>query len=262
MTQHLPQRTRIRHALCAALLIVVSQHAAHASTFAVGKTQYDAHALRMENLRADINIRVAAQDGITVNYNGPQELADLLDMEIANNTLTIGQRKRAPIRAGNVSVVTIGTGINKNVVTINGETTVTEGDGIVVVNGQTAHARPQLDIVVPPGTPLILTRFKGKANIGDVRGPLTLDTSGDVHVDSVAETLDLEVTGNGDVRIAAGEVRILNARVSKNGKIRFDGHALEANLTATGNGDLSVAHIEHQPRVRVSRNGDISVGNW
>ncbi|MGI9332846.1 MAG: GIN domain-containing protein [Gammaproteobacteria bacterium] len=227
---------------------------------------------------ATVNVEVADQDQMTFVVTGSPELAGAITAKLAGDTLAVRQTRAASV--GNVSVTTTGDGgSSRNVVTIGDQTFVSEGDGVVVVTGSSQEP-VTVDITVPRGTPLEFVRFRGDANIGDVDGPLTLDTSGEIRVGKVTDAkirversgeafiehvqgrLELEVSGNGEVHIEQGDVAMLEARVTRNGDIRFDGRAAEAVLSATGNGEIVVAEVAKRPQTSVSRNGKIHVGNW
>ncbi|MGI9304024.1 MAG: GIN domain-containing protein [Gammaproteobacteria bacterium] len=269
-------------ALYIVLYTLVLCNAADARELEIGTAEYDADALRLESLRADVEVKVRQQDGVTVRLAGPQELAGAITARVEGSTLTLRQEKSSSTSVGDVSVITVGAGdgASKSVVTINGETVVAQGNGVVVVSGRKVRGKLSLEITVAPGAALDFRNFKGDATIGDVRGPLTLDTSGhvrvgevthtelhvrrsgDVYVASVTGELELEVAGNAAVAIAGGDVDVIKARVKSNGRASFGGLAMEAELSADGNGDLSVAAVDKRPRVHVSRNGRINVGNW
>ena len=135
-------------------------------------------------------------------------------------------------------------------------------------------------ITVAVGTPLQLRNFAGTAEIGDVKGPLRLTTSGNVRIGEitrasvyvqrsgrvqiakVTEQLELDVTGNAEAKIASGDVEHLNVYVANNGEATFGGRAEQASLSATDNGEMSIARVVHPPTTRVARNGSIRVENW
>lgn len=243
---------------------------------------FDAGALRFEDLRADLVVKVGHDQKITLTLFGSKEQIDAVSTDMEDETLVVGHGKGSGTTVGDVSVISLGQsdGTSRSAVTINGDTVVTEGGGVVVISGQTTGEKLRVEAAVPLGTSLSLTNFKDEATIGDVRGPLTLDTSGKVQVGEVTRTdvqvrgsgdvrfayvigqLDLEVRGNGDLTVAAGNVHVLSARVKNNGKATYLGRATQAQLFATGNGELAVATVVEPPIIHVSRNGEINVGNW
>ena len=247
-----------------------------------GVTQFDAGELRLEDVRAEVDVTVEPRNGIEIRLSDVSAEDATFATTVEGGALTVKEKRGASTSVGDVSVIslTAGDGTNKSYVTIDGQTVVTKGNGVVVLGNAVTASRPRLEIDVPPGTAITLVNYRGEANIGDLHAPLIVETSGTVHagdvtraeldvrrngevsVDSVAERLEMSVTGNGSVTVAGGEVEKLDARVKKNGKATFEGRALEAELSATGNGYLSVAAVERRPRVRESRNGEVHVGNW
>jgi len=240
---------------------------------------FDADKLEVNDLNAVLTVRVKTQDGVSVAMKGPQQLVENIELDLHDDTLRVHQQKTPSL--GNISATTInhGKGNSHSVVSINGQTIVVRGSGVTVVE-HSPQERVSIDITVPQGTPMSFAGLKGDADIGDVLGPLVLETSGDVrvgrvatatvdvsrsgdvHIQQVAEQLDLNVSGNGEARISDGNVDHLTISVTDNGEAEFDGSADNAYLSATDNGDLTVAHVVNKPKIHTSRNADINVANW
>ncbi|MGI9333769.1 MAG: hypothetical protein ACR2RL_11525, partial [Gammaproteobacteria bacterium] len=221
--------------LVAASLTMAFFTCVDAADLGSGVTQFDAGELRLEDVRADVEVIVESRKGIEVRLSADTGGHASFAANVEDNALTLTENRGVRTSVGDVSVIslTAGDGSSKSYVTIDGQTVVSKGSGVVVLGSTSASGHPRLEISVPAGTAVTLANHRGEATIGDLHAPLIVETSGTVHagdvtwselrirrngevkLNSVAERLELFVTGNGSATVAGGEVARFEARVEK-----------------------------------------------
>lgn len=103
----------------------------------------------------------------------------------------------------------------------------------------------------------------GDVDAGAVRGALSVDLrgSGSVDVTSVdGPSADLTLVSSGDINVAGGRVRTLNASSTGSGNVRFGGAAETTRASVTGSGDISIADAGRVQDLRDSGSGSVHVG--
>ncbi|MET0070205.1 MAG: hypothetical protein ABW096_09185 [Candidatus Thiodiazotropha sp.] len=241
---------------------------------ALAGKQYQAGTLRLESISARITIVV--DDSQVISVAAPPDLPNgMFETRLLDDTLLISQEAQAG--HGDITVISMGNrGGNRSAVTINGETTLIEGNG-VVVSSDTYLPLPSLTITVPAGTSVELIDFRGKADIGNIDAPLHITGGGKVHcgdvtraklkvgrnarirIARVSEELEIKAAGNSRVYLAEGGVTRMQADVEGNSRVRFSGHAEKAALSVTDNGRLFVAAVDQQEFTSISRNGRLTI---
>ncbi|MCU7845369.1 MAG: hypothetical protein KZQ93_16185 [Candidatus Thiodiazotropha sp. (ex Monitilora ramsayi)] len=244
---------------------------------AYGGEQYKAQKLRLENLSARVDVVVADVPGISVN-TGTGSLSDRLDIRQHEDSLLIRQKAQAGY--GDISVITSGRGgDNRSILSINGRTTVIDGNSLVVMHNQPQQTQV-LNITVPTGTPVELIDFRGRAIIEDTMASLHVQGGGRIeagsissarldvgknariNIDHVSRDIDINASGNSKVDLKSGDVRTLRADVTGNSKVKFGGHAVNVNLSVSDNARLFVASADRRESTRVHRNGRLTIGDW
>ncbi|MEW7990699.1 MAG: hypothetical protein AB2728_15100 [Candidatus Thiodiazotropha sp.] len=243
---------------------------------AMAGKQYQAGTLRLESISARITIVVADSQGISVAAS-PDLPNGMFETSLFDDTLLIKQEAQAS--HGDITVISMGNrGGNRSAVTINGETTLIEGSGVVVA-GDTHHPLPSLTITLPAGTSVELIDFRGKADIGNIHAPLYITGGGQVrcgeatrtkldvgrnariHIARVSEVLEIKAAGNSRVYLTEGGVSRMQADVEGNSRVRFSGRAKKAALSVTDNGRLFVASVDRRESTSISRNGRLTINN-
>ena len=256
--------------------------ATHAETNELLSNQYqDVTGIRLENIRMKVDIKTHDEDHVKVKVFGPKEQQDIVQVKQDGAKLIVQQTK-ASYTVGDVSVITHSMGKNNNsrsVVTIGGKTTVVEGNGVVITQGN-SQPPMNMEIIIPAGTPLSLVDFSGKASIGDIRSSfrmqgsgkviagnladvdLDIDKNAKIEINQVERNLSITAAGNSKLRLKHGDVEQLQAKLSGNSKVKYEGHAQKGNFSVTDNGKLFVSSIAERGASTISRNGRATVGNW
>jgi|GEM_PF-5650085 len=241
--------------------------------------KFDAHNLRFENIKMKLEIKTHTAKGIEVKVFTPDVKEKYIGFEMSGDELVVEQLKTASI--GNISVISqsTGNGGGRSVVSIGNQTTIIEGNN-VVVSHNSSQARPRMEISIPVGTSLTLNNFKGKAMIGNTEGAFNMNGSGKVvagnlnkveleisknakvEINQVKQLLKVDASGNSKLHLQQGNVENLQVSVTGNSRVKYGGHAHKASLSVTDNGKLFVASVDERRNSTISRNGRLTIGNW
>jgi len=237
--------------------------------------------IRLENIKMKIDVSTHNENDVKIDVIGPKDLHDLIQIKNQDSELVIRQLK-SEYTVGDVSVITYSTGKNdssRSVVTIGDKTTIVDGGGVVVAQ---SDKRPSMhmEIKVPAGTPLSLIDFSGKATIGDIRSSFYMQGSGKVTTGSLADVnleidknakveiyevenyLSVLATDNSKLRLKHGDIKEMQAELSGNSRVKYEGHANKGHFSITDNSKLYVTSVDQRSNSKISRNGRLTVGNW
>lgn len=241
--------------------------------------RFDASKVCLEDVSVQVTIDVREQDIVSVTINGPDRMRNAVSLQVADGCLIVRQSAAASI--GEVSVLTLGNGPgnSRSVIAINGVTAVVGGNGVVVANSAPTEAT-SIEVTIPPGTPLQMRRFSGKATIGDLKAPFSFTGSGKVEAGELTD-MSIEVTRNGKFQAAkvSGQLKInasgnsrvgfttgyvdqLHADLQGNSRVKYAGHAHQAKVSVTDNARLFIASLDTRQETHVTRNGHLTIGNW
>lgn len=242
--------------------------------------KFKADSVRFDNLGMKLDIVEGDSDSIEIRLFNHDDEAKLVKFKVSGNELLVDQVNN--YSTGNISVISQGasTGKGRSVVTIGNQTTIVNGNHVVVSHSGIVQAKPRMEVSLPIGTPLTLYNFKGKARIGDIAGPLKMKGSGKiiagklntvdldlgknakVDIDLVEKRLRVNASGNSRLHLQQGNVENLQAVLSGNSRVKFGGHADKASLSVTDNGKLFIASVDERENSAISRNGRLTIGNW
>lgn len=240
---------------------------------------FDASSLRLENIKMKLEVKTHLSEGIEIKIFTPGVVEKIIETRMSGDELVVEQLKTTSI--GDISVISHGTGNGggRSVVSIGNQTTIIEGNNIVVTQSN-SQARSWMVISLPVGTPLSLENFKGKAEIGNTEGAFNMDGSGNVvagnltavtldigknakvKINQVKQFLKVNASGNSKLQLQQGNVETLQVNVVGNSRVKYGGHAHEASLSVTDNGRLFIASVDKRQNSKISRNGRLSIGNW
>lgn len=219
--------------------------------------------------------------GVNVNVWGGSAVA-----MGTGSSVTIGSNN--VVNCGNVRV----SGVN---ITTNGDCSISSGNifqrfasaftrspqsrSVVVTDN--CNGLIKITVKLPQGGAVRLEDVFGTSVIGDTDGDLQVEASNGsvqagrvvnanleisgvskINVAEVNGTLDMEVSGCGNIRVNGGKVSKLDIEVSGTGHATFDGAADKAKLEVSGCGSINVASVKNKPKQEVSGVGKIKVGNW
>lgn len=253
-------------------------HSAIADEAFTSKT-FKADSVRFDNLGMKIEITSDDRDDIEIRlFNYEEE--NLVKFKVSDNELLVDQVNTSSV--GNISVISQGSasGNGRSVVTIGNQTTIVNGNHVVLSHQGLMQPQPRMEVSLPVGTPLSLYNFKGKARIGDLSGPLKMTGTGKiiagklnsvdldlgknakVDIDHVKQKLTVNASGNSRLHLQQGNVENLEVVLSGNSRVKYGGHADKASLSITDNGKLFIASVDEREHSAISRNGRLTIGNW
>lgn len=121
------------------------------------------------------------------------------------------------------------------------------------------------DIIIPSTNASLDLRVTGAGNVrfGHVaRTKIHVTGSGSVSGQSVSQELEIRATGHGNIRVQEAKLNNLTIAISGSGNAKIGGYSQDATLKITGAGNISVGHVTNHPRISVIGAGNVSVGNW
>lgn len=236
-----------------------------------GPKRVFASALEVHGIVADIQVDTHCNSGIEYTITGPADQVKAIRSNVRGNTLVI-EGDSPGSSSSSVTVVGGGGGIvMSNVFGRGNVTTVVTGSG----GGENAV---KVTVRVPRGASVNANHVLGNVVIGDTDGPLTASVqgnnvyagrvtsarltvqgSGDVHINEVNGTVMAQAQGSGDIEINRGSMPSLTATIQGSGNIKVGGSATTASLTIMGSGDIRVAHVLQRPMESVMGSGNIRV---
>lgn len=241
--------------------------------------KFDAHSLLLENIKMKLEVKTHTKKGIEVKVFTPEVAQKFIGFKMSGGELIVEQLNT--VSTGDISVISqsTGNGGGRSVVSIGSQTTIIEGNNIVVAYNS-AQVRPRMEVSIPVGTPLTLNSFKGKAMIGNTEGTFNMSGSGKVvagnlnavkidigknakvEINQVKQLLTVNASGNSKLKLQHGNVENLQVSVTGNSRVKYGGHAHKASLSVTDNGKLFVASVDERRNSTISRNGRLTIGNW
>ena len=143
-------------------------------------------------------------------------------------------------------------------------TMATEGQDAVIrmaprnVEGTFSGYDIKLTVTVAPGTPLAIGGFIGRAAIGDLDAPLSLEaTAGEVKAGRLT-TASLESSGSMDVEIASVE-GALSFSSSGSGSLKAGAVGLTA-IEIDGSGSADIASVAGGLNIEIAGSADLTIG--
>ncbi len=108
-------------------------------------------------------------------------------------------------------------------------------------------------------------RISGSSDVylGRVSGPLEarISGSGDVHAIMLAGPLMAKITGSGDVTVDGGRAPTVMASIAGSGDVKFRGVAGDLSASIAGSGDVDVARVTGVVSKHVVGSGEVNVGH-
>ncbi len=251
------------------LLGLVVTGPAMAADTEVAHGPFEVESVTLSGLRGTLRVEVVDGSETTLRVSGPQKSVDALEVDANAGSLEV----RAPSTGNSVTVVT-----NSTVVTGPGATANVQIGG----NTDSTAGGAPLDLVLelPRGTAFTLDGFAGEAEIGDLGadvsiglvdghaslgkvGSARLATVGaaSIEVASVEGDLEVGVTGDGKVTVAAGTVGDARLKVTGAGSIAVEAPIETAEVDMVGAGSVRLAEVEKQPSVQQVGAGQFQVGS-
>ena len=183
----------------------------------------------------DVNVRRGAPS-MVVLAERPEDVLT----ELHGGVLSVSQRSKV-VSGGSVMMNLQGDG-NIQIVSVNGNVTISHGRGQRVVQDQANMGRVLVEVTVPELPASAAVAGSGEVVLHDVR----------------QDTLKLEVSGSGTIH-AAGEVVRLSADVAGSGAVRAKNLRTEhADLDVAGSGEVH-ALVVHSLKTRVAGSGEVKV---
>ena len=149
----------------------------------------------------------------------------------------------------------------------------------VMSDGGPAEDPPEVELFVPPGTPLTATVAAGQWDIAALKAPLALEVAGaevsagamtdarlsvrgggDIKVAQVEGDLQADIAGSGSITVLAGSVNNLKATIMGTGSVLVQAPAERADLAVSGDGWIEVRKVRQEPKVRISGLGAVRTG--
>lgn len=128
------------------------------------------------------------------------------------------------------------------------------------MNDRNRDEQITVNVVVPPGTALLIDDQVGDSRIGDLNGPLTFKNmqSGKVRAGSVT-TAQVGITGSADVVVGdvAGPAKVA---ISGSGDVELGKVAGGVDVAVSGSGDIKVGAVDGAVAVSISGSGDVEIG--
>lgn len=249
-----------------------------------GQKAYNATALDVQDVEADVDIQPINGLEMRVTINGLKSAVEDVDVRLQDNTVVMRGKQNGGTHVRGANVIISGSGgsisVGGSVVSIGGRRIVA-GHSTVVMSGA-GESDTKVTVGIPKGSAVKVVGVQGKVIIGDTDGALhasvlgcdnikagkvrdaTLSVrgSGNIYVDAVNGNLSMNIKGSGNILVRGGSVGVLNANIMGSGDARFNGEAVDANLSVMGSGDIDVASVKNKPNKTVMGHGDINVGNW
>ncbi len=151
----------------------------------------------------------------------------------------------------------------------------TSGSAELVISGSGAlrskAVRGDLEARVS-GSGVVNTASARRADLvisgsGDVRtGPIadglraTITGSGNLDAERVEGPFEAVVSGVGDIKVPAGHVTSMRARISGSGDVSFGGDAQSLQALVSGSGDIRVGEVKGDVEKHVSGSGEVHIG--
>jgi hypothetical protein len=245
-------------------------------------TSYQASALQLENLSADVTIEVTQRTEIEYSVSGPEDLIKAIKVSLRSGVLVLAsERPRGfEISDGGLNI-SVGGNIfeGDKAVYRSSSQTIVVGDLVV---GKSLKNPVRVTLKVPEGTPVTSILVSGDVNLGDTKGPLSASVqsgklsagrvtnvhlsilgSGKITVGEVNGSATVQVQGSGEICIGSGHMSSLMATVQGSGDVVVSGITETASLSLMGSGDIWLAHSVQPPiknalgsgRIRVDRIG-------
>lgn len=250
-----------------------------------GPKRVSASALEVRSITADVLVDVHDESDIEYTISGPADQVKAIRGRVKGGLLII---EGDGSDATNGDVTIIQTGHGRTVVT-GGSIVIGNGSVMsnvfgrgtvktVITGGSSGENAVKVTVKVPQGAAVEAKRVLGKVSIGDTNGPLmatvqgnnlhagrvasaqlTVQGSGDIHIQEVNGAVLAQVQGSGDIEIVDGDMSSLTATVQGSGDIKVGGSVSMAVLTVQGSGDIRVAHARQRPLQNIMGSGDIRV---
>jgi len=272
-------RSHLLAVLTAAFLLTLSSSSwaeAGISQRASIDETFEASAAELIGVAGRVHIRLYNGHGIRLRAEGPKRWISDLVRRTEESVLVVN--------AGSLdgSSVNIATGPGARAETHIGSLSIMSDGGVSVGGVSTsgvAEAPPEVELFVPPGTPLTVTAAVGQWEIEALKAPLTLEVagaevsagavtdarlsvrgSGDIKVARVDGDLHADVAGSGSITVLSGTVTNLKASIAGTGSVLVQAPAEHADLAVSGVGSIEVQKVRQEPKVRISGLGTVRTG--
>ena len=217
----------------------------------------DAKRLVLSGFGDRLRIETGSGGQVEIVLKGEQKALDAVQVDQEGDALRVeagGGSANSVTRVGSMTVIT----------TNGGSSSVSIGSGNTTDQGMPPVA---VEAKVPEGIDLEVVGFTGKAEIGAIKGSLRLECigctakaegavganlqvtgEGDVGLAAVEDGLDVGVTGAGKVEVAKGEVADLHVAIQGDGEVAFLGEAKSATVELVGAGLVRLGSVGHLER--------------
>lgn len=230
---------------------------------------FEVDRVTLSGLSGTLRVEVVEGSGTTLRVKGPEKAVKALEVAEEGGGLEV----QAPTGGSSVTVVNSSTVVTGPGATAN-----------VRIGGDAGSAGEHvpLDVVLelPRGTGLTLQGFAGEAEIGDLMADVSiglvdgravlgkvkgaaLATVGAASIEaaSVEGDLEVDVTGDGKVAVAAGTIGDARLKVTGAGTISVDAPIETAEVNMVGAGSVRLAKVEEQPSVQRVGAGELEIGS-
>lgn len=266
--------------LTAALLLTASaSSSSQAGSGAIQRASIDetfeAGSAELIGVAGRVSIRLHDGHDIRLRAEGPKRWISDLVRRTEAGVLVVNAGSLSGSVGG--SAVTIASGPGARAETRIGSLSITS-DGGVAIGGST-EAPPEVELYVPPGTPLTVTGAVGEWDIAALKAPLALELmggkvragamtsarlsvrgGGEIEIARVDGDLHADIAGSGSITVLAGAVTSLKSSIAGTGSVVVQAPAERAELAVSGVGSIEVQKVRQEPKVRISGLGTVRTG--
>jgi hypothetical protein len=197
---------------------------------------FNAHAVALDHVIADVTITVKNGGPMTYAVQGPRYLVNDMRAQTANGVLTIA----GPTDESHHSVNVWDWSKWFDYSDVN------QGNVRVMLS-------------VPRGSDISTKHMIGDITAGDTNGHLAVETiSGDIRIGHVTDA-KVKIVGGGDVTIASVQNSV-QADVSGSGDVKIGNVGGAAAITVAGSGDTTLGNVGSAVNVSIAGSGDLNVG--
>lgn len=237
-----------------------------------GHWQLDASSIQVSGFSGVINVIAESRSDIEIVVSRDSAQTQLPEIRVSPEGVAVIEQVAAKAKTG-ISVTSAGSSI----VVVNG-VEVSSGSSVLRVTGNTNAPAIALTARVPHGTALSILSQQFEVSIGDVSGPVELQTTADatlgavssaklhvsgngsVDVASVSQEVAINAAGNAQIRIDRGVSPMVRVRAEGNADVAVEVEAIDADVSASGNATVELMSVKAPPQLSILGNADVVVG--
>jgi hypothetical protein len=210
---------------------------------------------------------------ITVLINGPSNAVDAIKVVKVGETIRIQDSESL------MSQIVSGYGSITRVTTLNMDARDVEVNGMDMSMDMKADKEVDIIVKVPKGTSVQLLNSWYSAEIGDIEGHLTIQSScsaavnvgivrnahlevnsrGNISVSQTNGSVKIENNGSGNIVVAGGIAHPLLVNNSSRGIINYRGNAKDVEVKQTGSGEVQIQQVEGYLKVKIGSSGGLNI---